>query len=166
MLNRRCRGTGSGDVMLLLGIVAFAIWAWMPEFLPADAGDVKSLAAVAATTNESRAAFAAALKQTPNPSRAELRRMRTLVNDLLVTETAREVTGDATLKAPADVQQERASAEAARQAKLDAMAWREMSTEEQALWVASQWQHVLFALALVFGAMFAWRTLGAAQRGY
>lgn len=162
----KSRGTGSWDVILWLAIVALAIWAWVPDFLPADAGEVKSLAAVAAASNESREAFAAALKQTPNPTRAELRKMRTRVNELLVTETAREVTGDETLKAPADVQRDRSSAEAARQARLDAMAWREMSTEELALWVTSHWQHVLFALALGFGVMIAWRTLGAAQRGY
>ena len=159
-------GKGSWDTLIWLGLLILALWAWVPDYLPADASDVQALGQKSSVDAEARQALVLALKETPNPNRGQLRQMEKRVNEVLVTAAARGVTGDKTLPTPAEAKAMQAKAEAVRESELEAKAWGEMSNEERAQFVVSKWQYVAFTVAMVLAVIFGLRTMSSAQRGY
>lgn len=105
---RKQEGQGTISLVLTLLVVGFSVAVLMSYFGAADVSDVQEVVAMAQRSPEARALVAETLKSNPNPSNGALRSLRSKVNDVLVTATAREVTGDASLSS------QRASEEHAR----------------------------------------------------
>jgi len=131
-------GKGSWDTLIWLGTLIFALWAWAPDYLPADASDVQALGQKSSVNAEARQGLVLALKETPNPNRGQLRQMEKRVTEALVTAAARDLTGDKTPPTPAEAKAIQARAEAVRESELEAKAWSEMSNEERAQFVVSK----------------------------
>jgi hypothetical protein len=137
--------------------VAALFWT-LYDFLPADVNEVQAVVALAAPNAEAKAALAESLSKTPNPDRVDLRRMRRDVNEILVTETARTVTGDLSLQTPSALAAARARDYAERMAAIESRPWRQMSYAEQFAYVSSPQclSGILFVLLVVGGAAFGW----------
>lgn len=159
-------GGGAWDVLLWIAFVILAIWAWVPDLLPAEAADVQEVVAAAQPNDEARRVLVEALKATPNPTRGDLRKVQKQVNEILVTAKSREVTGDMALKSPTQQAQAEAARAAASMVQIEAKAWAEMSSEEVAIFIVSKWNYVLFAMAMFAAAWIGIRSLTSAQRGH
>lgn len=129
--------TGSSALSLLLsiGLVMGALLWLLSDYLPADATDVQAVVASAASSQEAKKVLAEALKETPNPNRAALNRMRGRVNEVLGTETARAVTGDKSIESPSEREVRGRQEEAEIVARLTRTPWREMILGQQVLFV-------------------------------
>lgn len=86
-------GTFLTGVVVLFGLYASAVC-----FGPADAQELQQIAASAAKSPDAKAAFVEYLLKNPSPNRLEAAEAKRLVNEVLVRDTARAVTGDPTIK--------------------------------------------------------------------
>lgn len=145
-------GAGAWDTIFWIACAVFAIWVWVPDLLPAEAADIHSLAVTAQANEEAKGLLAEELKTNPNPSRGELRKVQRRINEILVTAKSREVTGDKTLKSPAQQEKDEGARYAARLAQIEAKSVTNMNSDEFAL--------AMFAVVL-FGIRFA-----SVQRSY
>jgi uncharacterized Zn finger protein len=151
-------GSSAWDVLWVLSIIVWLGWI-ASDFLPADADSVQAVVSLAAKSPAAKAELVAALKETPNPDRSDLNKIRKRVNEIIVTETAREVTGDTTLKTPTEMDSQRDRALAAREAKLESTSWESMSNEEKVQYLSSKWAAVLGAMVAAIALFFGWRTI-------
>ncbi len=146
----RChqRGEGLIDVVWLLVSIAGLMW-FASSWLPADAQDVQAVVTLAEKSPEAKADLAAALKAQPNPDRGDLAKMTERVNEILVTEQARVVTGNKDLKTPTQMKAEREAERKARAAVLDAKQWSSMSDDDKGEYILNHAPQV----AMILGGM-------------
>lgn len=143
------RGSAVWDLLLWVSIVVFALWAWAPDFVPADAADIKALVERAQANDAAKNAVSSALNESPNPSKSEFRRMERTVDEVLVTTIAREVTGDQSLQTPSDARKAKEAAHNARENELASKKWSAMSGEEQARFLVGKWGYAAFAVVML-----------------
>lgn len=153
------KGGSALGLALYLALVLGTLFLWISDHLPADAADVQALVSIAASNAEARKGLAETLKATPNPNRLELRKMHRRINDVMVTEVARQATGDKTLKTPAERQAEAA----ARRSHLQTKPWSELSSGERMDrvldYVLNSAGLVLGAIVFITAAVYGWWTL-------
>ncbi|MDR2837752.1 MAG: hypothetical protein LBV49_04160 [Azonexus sp.] len=123
------------------GALSFLLWAFCLSlsvsflisyyYLPAEPKDVQEIVSLAATSPEAKAVVVASLKKTPNPKNSELNDLRSRVNEVIVTETARTITGDKTLETPSAREVSRERQETARLASIKSKTWAEMNNGER-----------------------------------
>jgi hypothetical protein len=91
-----------GTITFLLGIFLFvgSLFWLLSDYRDAQAEDLQKVITTAADNVEANAVIAQALKASPNPNKIELRQLQKKVNEIIVTDLARKVTGDSTLKPP------------------------------------------------------------------
>lgn len=165
-MRKKQRGQGAWETLLWIACVMLAIWAWAPDFVPAEEADIQAVATAAQPNDEARRVLADMLKATPNPTRGELRKVRKKVNEILVTAKSREVTGDKTLQSPTQRAQEQAERAEARLVQIEAKALADMDSEELSIFIASKWNYFVFALAMIAVVWFGFRSFMSAQRSY
>lgn len=85
-------------VIILLAFLSFIFYG----YLPANAEEVNNTVKLASSNTQAKAEVAKALRQTPNPTRFDLARIDTRVEEIIVTETARVVTGNKYLTTPTE----------------------------------------------------------------
>lgn len=166
MMNSGQRGAGALDLLVTLALMLGIIFWVFSDYLPAHAEDLQAVIVLAEPSPVAKSVLAASLKDTPNPNRNELRRLRNRVNEIIVTEMARTATGDETLETPSERDASRAMQRAARLAAIESKAWGEMSNEERAEFLVSKWPLLLGFLAFFGFGRFGWRAIGQAVRGY
>lgn len=156
------------DSTLLVSLaLMFGGLLWLlSDYLPADATELQALVALATPNPDAKTALAESLRETPNPNRVELRRMRSRVNGILLTATARAVTGNKALETPSDRRARVEREQQARLAQLEAKPWSELSNDERALVAASKWPIAAYILGIVVVAAFGWRIVHRAQQGF
>ncbi|MDO9099663.1 MAG: hypothetical protein Q7V53_02815 [Caldisericota bacterium] len=141
-------GKGAASLLVTLALaVAALLIVWGNS--PAESQDLQAVISLASSNPESKASLAASLKETPNPSRADLHRMRNRVNEILVNGMAKEVTGDITLATPAEHKATGGYHEADQVAALESKTWGEMNTGERAEYLLSKLPFVGVLLVLV-----------------
>ena len=86
--------------------VTFMVVTFAYEWSPAPAEDVMALVTKAATSPGATAIVQEGLQRTPTPSHGELADLRTRVNERLVLDTARALTGDQSLRPASEVKEE------------------------------------------------------------
>jgi len=143
-------------------VLACLFW-MLSDYAPASAEDLQAVISTATPSPEAKSILAVALKETPHPNRAQLSNMRKRVNEVLVTESVRSLTGDQTLESPSVRAATREKAEEDRLASIESKAWTEMSNEERAEFIARRWGVLLFGLAVVFAG---WRVVSRLKTGY
>jgi hypothetical protein len=160
------RGESTMSLLVSMAVIfGFLVWL-LSDYMPADAEDLQAVISLAAPSPDAKSALATALKETPNPNRTELRHMRSRVNEIIVTETARVVTGDKTLETPSERNAANERLGAARLAAIESKAWSEMSGEERAAFLASKSYVVAAIFAFLGLTLFGWRTISQTERGY
>jgi len=101
---RRNKQTGSiGDVIFGIVFLVVAL-SFAHGSLTADPQAVQELAHSARNSPEALATIKATLEKTPTPTNRELRQLRDKVNDQILLQTSKEVTGNPDLKAAPQVQ--------------------------------------------------------------
>ena len=92
---------GSSSVQALLGTVfifGFLYWiAW--DYMPSKAEDLQKVVSLAESHPKAKEALADLLKETPAPNNNQLKRIRSSVNEIVLLETSKKVTGDPSLAA-------------------------------------------------------------------
>jgi hypothetical protein len=116
--------------LTLVVLVAAACLLWWLSGAPSKADKVQEVVSLAAKSPEAAAAVAESLKNNPNPSVVELHALRSHVNEILVTETARQVTGDKTIETPTERDAALKRQEVKRYEMLAAKPWAEMTFDE------------------------------------
>lgn len=131
--------------------VAIAVWEWVvaPELITADAAEVHALVAKAAPSTEATAVVAEGLKRHPQPTQGDLERMRADVNDVVLTQTARRVTGDPSVPTKAEKERARAAENEARRQRFEALRWDQMSAAERLQLTADRSPLIAFVLLLL-----------------
>lgn len=164
---QRGSGTVSSLVLVALGIALLLMM--VRDNSPAKPEDLQGVISLASINPEANAALAAALLETPNPSRADLDGMRDRVNEIVVTEIAKEVTGETTLQTPSVARATRELHQAQYLAALESKAWAEMSNQERIDFLGSK-THVLVSLGLLiaflWGTAFFLKVVKRNERGY
>lgn len=160
------KGQGSLSLLVSIVLVLCSLLWLLSDYLPAQADELKEVVSLAATSPEAKAAVVATLKQTPNPNRMELRHMRNRVNEIIVTDTARKVTGDTTLETPSERDASREREAVARLAAIESKPWSKMSNDERAEFLASKWSILLGAVLFVGFVLVSLRMFRQAERGY
>lgn len=152
-MNSLQRGSGVLDLLALLLLMTLVLLVGS-AYLPAEAEDLRAVIALAEPSPAAKAVLVASLKDTPNPTRAQLHRMKVRANEIVVAEMARTMTRDATIETPG---QRSATPElAASQPK----SWMELSNEERAEFLASNWPIGVVLIAVVWlVGLFGWRRL-------
>lgn len=159
MLRSGQRGDSFVSFLVALALVVCSLYWLLSDYFPARAVDLQEVVALAGQNPAANVVLAASLKETPNPNRMELRRIRSHVNEVIVTEMARIVTGDKTIETPSERQANREREAVARTAALESKSFGEMSNEERAELVVSKWPIVLFGLVGISLALSGWRTI-------
>ena len=163
------RGASLLSFLLLVALLAVAFRWLLDDYLPASAEDLNAVVALADSSTAARTILVGALKETPNPNRGELRLLRSRMNEVIVTETARAVTGDKTIETPTERASARETQEASRIDQLAAKSWGEMSNEERAALAISRASLAVLVLAVIVGffllTLWGWRVMRAAQTG-
>lgn len=149
------------SAVLILGVLSWLL----SDYLPASAEDLQAVVVLAGPSPAAKGALAALLKETPHPNRSELRDMRRRVNEVIVTEMARAITGDKTIEAPAERDAIRERQDVSRIAQLEVKSWGGMSNEERAHFLASKWLIALGVIGFMAGLLFALRAMQDAKRG-
>lgn len=131
---------GQGVLRLLFAIVLIfgTIYVLQSDCMPAEPKDVQAVAALAETSPAAKAAVVSALEKTPNPDRGELRRLRKRVDEILVTEASRKLTGNMGLHTPSEAAALRDKQEAALLARTESKSWNELTEDEQAAYVVDK----------------------------
>jgi len=132
-------------------VVASLFWLWS-DYQQASAEDLQAVISMATPSPEATSLLAVALKETPRPDHAQLRDMRKRVNEALVAESMRSLTGDQTLESPSV----RAAAGVKKEWDRFREAWAEASNEKRIEFVASHWGILLFVLVVAF---IGWRVV-------
>lgn len=149
------RGEGTLSVVISIALITGYLSWVLSDFLPAQAEDLQKVVLTAAASPDANAVVVESLKETPNPNRIELRHMRSRVNEIIVTETARKVTGDKALETPSERNATLERQAEVRLSAIESKAWGEMSNDERADYLASKWWPIavgaLFLPVLVFG---------------
>lgn len=161
-MNQKSCQQGVSTVDILLG-VGFALCCLflLSSQLPARVDDVKEVAAIAESSTQAKLEFAASLQKTPNPNRSELRAMRSRVNEILVTETARAVTGNDALNTPSQIDAARKKEEAASAIALGSKGWSDMNIGERVQYLYNQTPTIvggLVGVLLIVGLLLALAT--------
>lgn len=140
---------GAFDVWWLFYVICLCatFYFWGMDWLPADAADVQSVVALSEKSAIAKKQVVDALKANPNPSRGDLRRLRLSINDVLVTATAREVTGDATLKTKAETEAD----ESKQRAAVAAKPWKELDDGQKLERATSYAGFGVIVIAIVLG---------------
>lgn len=149
------------SAVLMLVTVSWTVY----DLLPADVEEVQAVVVRARANAEAKAALATAFAEIPNPDRIDLRRMRRQVDEILVTETARALTGDRSLQTPSALAVIREKDDAAQMAAIESKTWRHMSDDERIAFLTSAPRLTLVALVLVVAgsAVFGWRAIFSAS---
>lgn len=152
------------SVVLMLGVGLWTVY----DLLPAEAEEVQAVVLHAQSNAEAKAALAASFAEIPNPDRIDLRRMRRQVDEILVTQTARAVTGDRSLQTPSALAAIREKEDAARMTAIEAKTWRHMSDDERIAFLTStpRLTLVAFVLVVVGSAVLGWRAIFSGSRSY
>lgn len=143
------RGRAGWELLLWVSIVVLAVCAWAPDFVPADAADIQALVERAQANETAKNALSSALKETPNPSKSDFRRMERTVDEVLVTAISREVTGDQSLQTPSEARKAKEAAHNARANELASKKWSAMSGDEQARFLVGKWGYAAFAVVML-----------------
>lgn len=109
----------------------FAILFIQPKYSPAEANDLQEVITLASESSEAKATLAKSLKENPNPSRSDLKEIRNRINEILVTEKSRAVTGDYSLQTPTALAESKKMSSATEAAELESKTWNQMTTEEK-----------------------------------
>jgi len=168
MMRRHEQGSSTLSLLLSVMLVLGGLYWLLSDYLPADAEDLQSLVSLAAPSTEARNVLAASLKASPNPNRIALREMRRRVNDIVVTETARAVTGDKTLESAGERGARLKREEAARIARVQATPWGDLNGDDRAMvigaWVTNLAVLSVFGLFIVGASIFGYRQMFGGRR--
>ena len=118
-MKRNHKGASAWDVLWVLSIIIWIGWI-ASDYLPADAQSVQAVVSLSEKSPAAKAELASFLKVTPNPDRSDLAKITKQINEILVTETARQVTGDMTLKTPTELAAQQEVKQSAELASLNA----------------------------------------------
>lgn len=147
------RGDSSLSLLLSLALLFGGLYFVVSDYFPAQADDLQEVVSLASHSPEARAELTAALATTPNPNRKELRRIQYLINEIVVTETARSVTGDASIKSPAAMEADQKADFAARVAAISAKGWGEMTVDEKYDFLYSKLPIIIPTLGILAAAL-------------
>ena len=106
MKSARMQRGGIGWLVVWALAVTVLVLTILYEQSPAPAEDVKALASLAATSPQATAILQEGLKQAPTPSRRELADLMSQVNERVVLEASRTLTGDQSLRPTSEVKAE------------------------------------------------------------
>lgn len=148
------RGDSSLSLLLSLVLLFGCLYSVVSDYFPAQADDLQKVVSLASHSQEARAELAAALATTPSPNRKELRRIKYRINEIVVTETARSVTGDASIKSPAAMEASQKADFAARVAAIGAKGWGEMTVDEKYDFLYSKLPLIIPTLGILAAAFF------------
>lgn len=91
----------------IFGVVCVGILLiWAAGFMPASQENVQAVVQSAQGNAEATAIVTSSLEKTPTPTITELGRIKDKVNEALVLETAKQVTGNPALKSHSQIQKE------------------------------------------------------------
>lgn len=142
------QGNGAVRLLVTVALVVVVLLIWWGKS-PAEPQDLQIVISLAASNPEAKETLSASLKETPNPSRADLHRLRSRVNEILVNELSKEATGDKTLATPSAQKAIGEQQEAARMAALESKAWGEMNIGEQAEFLLNKTHALWVSLVLI-----------------
>ena len=120
-------------IKLFLSIVAICLAAmWILfGYLPAEANDLQEVITLASGSSEAKGTLAKSLKENPNPSRSDLKGIRNRINEILVTEKSRAVTGDYSLQTPTALAESKKKSNASEASEPESKTWNQMTTDEK-----------------------------------
>ena len=125
-------------MILAIVLISVTLFLLLADHQPAESKDVQQLVALAEASPAAKAVVVSALEKTPNPDRGELRSLRKRVDEILVTEASRRLTGKADLQTPSDAAALREKQEAALLARAESKSWNELTEDEQAAYVVDK----------------------------
>ena len=148
------QGFGVFEVVFLVSMIILVI-VFSYDYADASASDVAELTQLAQTSNEATSRLQSFLTNHPTPTNSELRAVRKDVNEAVVLEQSRKITGNAKLLSSAEIAKQ-ATLTAARNEErlkdaLNAKSIPSMSPDEFMWWLTHKllelWPAVLFILA-------------------
>ena len=165
MMKSTQRGQGVLRLLFAMVLIFGTIYVLQWDRMPAEPKDVQAVVALAEASPAAKAKVVAALEKTPNPDRSELRGLRSGVEEILVTEAARKLTGNMNLQTPTEAAALREKEETVRLAGIESKSWAEMSGDEQANYVVSKSVYVFVVLFFITMGSLILRALSRGSSG-
>ena len=152
LVTKKERGNSLCGTFLGIILIFGSLFWVLADYLPAESADVQSLVVLAAPSTDAKKMLVDFLKASPNPNRGELRQIKTRIDEILVTETARTVTGDPTLESLTEREARSTKEKKLELARLQATPWAQMTKDEQAVffwdWFLGRLAIILFSIVL------------------
>lgn len=116
-MSMRKKHKGSISNALIAAVLLFSLVMWVYGATKSEPADVKSVIALASGSEAATLILKAGLKSTPTPTVLELSKLRGAIEEQLVLEQARQLTGDKSLRAASVVEAEKKAEGQAQEAK-------------------------------------------------
>ena len=155
------RGKVSGALLILVGDILILWVSW--DLSPAPAADVKAVVEMVNEVPAARIKVQTFLANNPSPNNVELKNLKRDINDLVVLEEAKKITGNPDLKSSSEQQAETDAVMAAmQQSQRQEIAAKKSSELSMTEWIAyigfyafDHWQYALIPIWLFF-VLFGW----------
>ena len=144
------RGGGAVRILVTLALLVGSLLLILPNWLPAQAEDLQTVIALAAPSAEAKAALSESLIKTPKPTVAQLGKMKSLVNEILVTETVRSVTGDGSLQTATVLAATQEADNKSRMMVIESKDWDQMSDIDRVIYILLFMPDALIILGVSF----------------